>query len=228
LPKEGDTVTAGTRSNIWTGEWYRRTIEAEKVRLRTPNVVLVPVSYFIDSTWLDKLGKNSATPIIGSLLNFTLEVLASDDSKKLLGFYPDISLTKAQKADPEVKVFLQKLWYYVTEKLVDGIAKVYEEGGKTFTDSEGLEWRIVPVIAFVVTDRGEAAWLKGLLEGWNMRMPCHICKVLFTECDKVTLPGQVAYRMADETTEDVKRWAADLRSATSHSHHASNAFVLYL
>jgi hypothetical protein len=51
-----------------------------------------PLMLFIDSTTLDKNGKNTATPILATLLIFTMAVLKMDISKVLLGYLPKCDL----------------------------------------------------------------------------------------------------------------------------------------
>lgn len=91
-----------TISNIFSGDWYKRTLVQEQKRLGDPFVRLLAVELFIDATNLDKLSRNTATPIIVTLLNFTLDVLHSDASKKLIGFFPDVPVTKEQWDNDEV------------------------------------------------------------------------------------------------------------------------------
>lgn len=190
-------------SNIWTGDWYKRTIAAEQLRLGHPRVRLLPVVIFIDGTALDKLARKNATPLIMSLLNFTQEVLAMDFSKKLVGFYPDIELSSEQKQNPEVRDFLRQLHHAVTASFLDDVVAVYEKGGIEFVDSAGTLWNLVPVLTFMVTDTAQARIEKGVYESWSSRMPCHICLVLHRNLDRLFLPGQLEYRVADVETQAI-------------------------
>lgn len=194
-------------SNIWTGNWYKRTISAEQDRLGHPYVRLLPVTIFVDGTNLDKLGRNNATPIIMSLLNFSQEVIAGDASKKLVGFYPDIDLSKEQRQDPAVKEFIRKLNDDVTSSFLEEVAESYTEGGLEFKDTAGITWNLVPVLVFMTTDTKEARAQKGVYESYCCRMPCHICKVLFDDCDVPIAPDDIQYRGGDEATRASSRLA---------------------
>jgi len=143
---------------------------------------------------------------IGSLLNYSLEVMNSDASKKLVGYYPDVHLSGAQKSKQAVKDFLRKLDAHVTRTFVRGIADLYDAGGYPFTDSQGVEWQFVPVLAFVAADMEEARYIKGLKQAWNMRMPCHLCVCPFVNADKIVEPRDMEYRDGDELAELVREY----------------------
>jgi len=196
---------------VWTGAWYHRTLRKERVRLGTNNVKLLVVSLFIDETHLDNLGRTCAVPIMSTLLNYTLEILASDKSKKLWGFYPDVHLSNTQQQDPAVKKFMRELNSHVTDTFIKEMADLYQAGGRPFVDSEGAEWQIVPVLSFVVADMKEARVMKGVYNTWKCIMPCHMCEITFNECDHILEPADIAYRGGDEMTEDIKRWLEEIR-----------------
>jgi len=40
----------------------------------------------------------------------------------------------------------------------------------------------------------EARFLKGLMEGSTQRMPCHLCTVLYKDCNKYISPDDIEYR----------------------------------
>ena len=154
-------------------------MEAERQRLGTKNVRLLVLTTFTDGTNLDKLGRNVATPILLSLLNFTQEVLSSGVSKKILGYYPGVPLSKEEKDNAQVKDFVRAVHDYVTSLWVKDLAALYDEGGLTWVDHAGVEYHLVPVLAFTTTDVEAARWLKGLREGWNVAVPCHLCTASF-------------------------------------------------
>lgn len=154
------TGEADIISNIWTSEWYKETLQAEQVRLGTPNVLLLPVTGFLDGTNLNSFTNNSAMPFLVSLLNYTLECLAADASKKVYGFYPDLSfLSKAQKQRRDVQKWVKELESFVASTFVEGIREVYETG-LSWTDSKGVQYTVVPLVPFLIADTGEAFWMK--------------------------------------------------------------------
>jgi len=159
---------------------------------------------FIDGTALDKLGKNMATPIIASLFNFTMEVLHSDFSKKLMGFFPDVEVTKEQYEKESVKHALREMNMFVLQKIVDMMIEVYEAGGERFTDSTGTTWHIVPLLCLITTDMVEARALKGLFESTRQNMPCHLCTVLYKDCDEYINPEELEYRSGSYARHIVK------------------------
>jgi len=144
--------------------------------LGTANVALLPIALFIDKTNLDKLGRTKACPIILSLLNYVQDVIAGDASKKILGYYPDVHLSKEQRSKKQFKAMLKDLYDYVTEKMLDGFVDLYNEGGIQWQDQRGETWNLVPVLAFVATDMEEAMWMKGVYSGRESQMPCHLCE----------------------------------------------------
>lgn len=181
-------------SNIWTGDWYRRTLQAEKLRLLNKNVRLLPVALFVDKTNLDKLGRTQACPITAALLNYVQDVVAADSSKKLFGYYPDVKLTKEQKKMPAVKKMLKDLYHHVTDKMLDGLVELYDAGGVQWADSSGEVWHLVPVVAFVATDVQEAQWMKGVYQGASCRLPCHLCELPYDLFDVVIPNHGLIYR----------------------------------
>jgi hypothetical protein len=154
------------------------------------------VVLFIDGTCLDKLGRNTATPIVASLFNYTMEVLHSDISKKLMGFFPDVLVTKEQNESKEVKYALKQMQMFVLQKMVDMMREEYDKGGELFTDSLGIEWHIVPLLCLISTDMKEARSLKCMFEAYNQNMPCNLCTVLYKDCDKYMDPQDLDYRSA--------------------------------
>jgi len=203
------TGDEGDISNVWTGDWYKRTMEAEILRLKSPYVRLLGVSLFIDKTHLDVLGRNTACPIMVALLNFTLEVLASDWSKKIAGFFPDVHLTDSQKRDPKIKAFMSDLYFYVTKCFLDGLNKMYDDGGMQWTDASGTVWRFVPVLSFIATDMEEAKRIKALYKGYQCNRPCHLCNVTFRRCDRV--PAVLEYRKASAMIRLIKQFKRETR-----------------
>jgi len=137
------------------------------------------------------------------LLNFTQEKLASDASKKLYGFYPDVHITKEQKQNKAVQQFLRDLHFAVTESYLEGIVKYYEQGGMQWGDSQGIVWNLVPVIAFMTTDMKEAKMQKGLYQGWNCRLPCHLCLITYDDCDNTPSADDLQYRKQDDIVKNV-------------------------
>ena len=208
-----DTRTGGEVpiSNIWTGAWYERTIAQEKMRLGTPNIRLLVVTMFIDNTALDQLGRNKACPIIVSLLNYTQEVIAMDKFKKLLGFYPDVRLTNQQKNDAAIVEFLRDLNYYVTEKFVDQLNQMYEEGGIPWVDTSGQRWQFVPVMAFLTTDMDEAKYQKGLYKGHSANMPCMMCENTYRDGGVFILPKDLKYRDGYRMATKIEEWREAIR-----------------
>ena len=192
-----------TTSNVWTGAWCERSLKQEQARLQTPFVRLLVVVLFTDGTNLDKLSKKNARPTVVSLLNFTLEVLQGDKSKKLLGFFPDLQYTSEQWEDDDFKNEVRKLNFYVLDQLVAVIAQVYQAGGEIFTDSAGVTWHLVPLVAFTATDTKEARALKGTLESASQRVPCNLCVVTKDRCDQFVHPDDLEYRCQQDTVETV-------------------------
>jgi len=188
-------------TNIWTGDWYKRTIEQEKIMLGHPYVRLLVNCVFIDGTAVNRQGSQEATPIIQALLNYTQEQLASDASKKLYGFYPDVKCTKEQKQNKDVDTFLRQLHSAVTTSYLEGIVEYYEKGGMQWQDSRGITWNLVPVIAFMTTDMKEARAQKGVYQAWKCRMPCNLCTMSFEEVDSTPEPGDLVYRKQTETLQ---------------------------
>jgi hypothetical protein len=156
---------------------------------------------FIDGTLVNHQGSQEATPIIQALLNYTQEQLASDASKKLYGFYPDVKPTKEQKQDKEVAAFLRQLQSAVTTSYLEGIVEYYEKGGMEWQDSTGIIWNLVPVIAFMTTDMKEARAQKGLYQAWKCRMPCNLCTMSFEEVDLTPLPEELEYRSQQDVSK---------------------------
>ena len=188
-------------SNVYTGARHRRTLDREKARLGTPFVKLVVVVLFVDGTNLDKLSRVTARPVVVSLLNFTHEVLQSDASKKLVGFFPGVHYSSEQWEDEAFKTAIREMNFYVIKQLVDQFKSLYDYGGETFTDSAGVLWKLVPVVAFTATDTKEARALKGVVEAANQNMPCNTCTVVYADCDTFTDPDDLNYRLADPTVE---------------------------
>jgi len=143
-------------------------------------------------------GSKEAVPIIQALLNYTQEQLASDASKKLYGFYPDIQLSKEQRQDKSVAAFLRDLHSAVTNSYLEGIVEYYNKGGMEWQDSTGIVRNLVPVIAFLTTDMKEARAQKGLFQAWKCRMPCHMCTVAFEETDTTFFCEDASYRNQSE------------------------------
>jgi hypothetical protein len=139
-----------------------------------------------------------------TLLNFTLEVLASDWSKKIAGFFPDVHLTDRQKKSSQIKAFLRDLYFYVTQCFVEGLNELYDAGGIEWMDSDGVVWHMVPVMSFVATDMEEAWRIKALYKGTNCNRPCHLCTIRYKDCDKV--PEELHYRKAGKMIRLIKRF----------------------
>lgn len=167
------------------------------------------LSIFIDKTHLDVLGRNVACPILVTLLNFTLEVLASDYSKKLAGYFPDVRLTDAQKKNPKIKTFMRDLYFYVTQCYLDDLQELYDEGGLQWMDSSGEVWNFVPVLSFVATDMEEAKNIKGVYKGYEGNEPCHLCNVKFAVTDEI--PDKLVYRNGAKTLWLIKRFNRERR-----------------
>jgi hypothetical protein len=199
----------GDISNVWTADWHKRTLKAEMLRLQSPNVRLLVVSLFIDKTHLDVLGRNTACPILVTLLNFTLEVLASDGSKKLAGFFPDVHLTDAQKRNSKILLFMRDLYFYVSKCFIDGLNAMYDEGGIEWIDTSGEVWHLVPVLSFISTDLEEAKKIKGLYKGPTANRPCQNCTITYAECDKV--PDELHYRNAEDLIGKIKQYQNEKR-----------------
>lgn len=68
-------------------------------------VKVLIVLLFMDDTNLDKNSRTSAKPLMATLGNYSLEVLARDDCRNLVGLFPDLRLTKTQKALPEYELY---------------------------------------------------------------------------------------------------------------------------
>ena len=211
-------------SNIWTSDWHRETLELERIRLGTPNVLILPVTGFLDGTNLNTFAANSAMPFLISLLNYTLECLGADDSKKVFGFYPDLGfLSKAQKARKDVQKWMKDLDAYVAGKFVDSISEVYTTG-IPWTDSKGVEYIVVPVVPFLVADMGEAFWMKGVRDNYRAIRPCHLCTVNYVDTHRVIKHHLLVYRDGDKATRRIKKWIRIRRSVcdsrTSEGSHS--------
>jgi len=199
-------------TNIWTGDWYKRTLRAEKERLGHQHVRLLVNCVFVDGTQVNRQGSREAVPIIQALLNYTQEQLASDASKKLYGFYPDVHLSKEQKQDKDIQEFMRDLHGAVTTSYLDGILELYEQGGMRWGDSTGVVWHLVPVIAFMATDMKEARMQKGLYNAWNCKMPCNLCLWPFEAADVPLSPEEMEYWSQDDVLSAVD----ELDQATRH------------
>lgn len=93
---------------------------------------------------------------------------------------------------------------YVLEVLVDMIRASYENGYRTFVDSKGVEWKLVPVLCLIATDMKEARSLKSLLESARQRMPCHLCTVLYEHCGDMISVDDIEYRCGERSKAEVK------------------------
>jgi hypothetical protein len=202
LLTEGEDVI----SNIWTGEWYQKTLEAERLRFGTPHILLLPVTGFLDGASLNSFGSTSAMPLMISLLNYTLEWLAADDSKKVYGFYPDLSfISKAQKKKKDVQKWVKELESFVASKFVEGIKKAYETG-IPWVDSKGVEYTLVPVVPFLIADMGEAPWMKGVRDSYKAKRPCHLCLINFGDAHRVIKRMFLRYRSGKKATVRIRKW----------------------
>lgn len=179
------------------------------MRLQSSNVRLLVLSIFIDKTHLDVLGRNIACPILVTLLNFTIEVLASDWSKKLAGYFPDVRLTDAQKKSPKIRKFMRDLYFYVTKCYLDDLQELYDKGGWEWMDSSGGVWNFVPVLSFVATDMEEGQHIKGVFKGYQANEPCHLCNVKYGVADEI--PDKLVYRNGAKTLRLIKRFNSEKR-----------------
>ena len=193
-------------SNVWTGAWAKRTTLFEQQRLQTPNVRLLVITLFVDKTALDALGRNTACPMMMTLLNYTMDLLVQDNSKKVAFFYPDMYLTKEQRKDKAVKRFMRGVYNWVTEKFMEELLKLYNRGGFEFVTPDGEVYYLVPVVAFAVTDMEEAKQIKGLYQGYNARMPCILCKVKFGHANIAFYSDELELRNAKEDARLINRY----------------------
>lgn len=164
------------------------------------------MSLFVDKTALDALGRNTACPMMMTLLNFTMDYLAKDVSKRVAFFYPDLYLTKQQRKDKNIKKFVRALYNYATERFLEDLVKLYDRGGFEYVTPEGEVFFLVPVIAFVVTDMEEAKKIKGLYQGYNARMPCMLCTNLYEHANLAFHPDELTLRDAEEDSRLVNRF----------------------
>lgn len=69
------------------------------------DVKVLIVVLFMDDTNLDKNSRTSAKPLMATLGNYSFPILARDDCRSLVGLFPDLRLTKTQKALPEYELY---------------------------------------------------------------------------------------------------------------------------
>ena len=123
-PPDADKV-----GGVHTGHWHTRTLQSEKLRTGPPNVRLLCLQVFVDGTNLDSVSRNTATPTVVGLLNWDFSVLRSDAGKKLVGFFPDIKTTKAQRKKKGLRKWIRQVNSLVLKKFVGEIKKVCDAGG---------------------------------------------------------------------------------------------------
>lgn len=102
-------------------DWMRNNLEKERLRLPDRRVKLLPVMLFIDATTLDKFGKHTATPILATLLIFSLAVLKMDISKTLLGFIPKCELHGAERTGARAVIWMRDMYMRCIAILVQQI-----------------------------------------------------------------------------------------------------------
>jgi len=164
------------------------------------------VSIFVDKTALDSLARNTACPMMITLLNYTMDSLVSDVSKKVAFFNPELYLTVEQRSNPDIKKFMRALYNYATEKFLDAFVKLYNRGGFEFINPEGGTYMFVPVLAFAVTDMEEAKKLKELYQGYRARTPCHLCRVTFKNAGAAMRVEEFKFRQGSEDQVLVNRY----------------------
>lgn len=135
------------------------------------------------------------------LLNWSLDILASDQGKKLIGFFPDVKLTKSQKKINGMKDWMRELQSFVVQKFVEDLNVLYEKGGMLWEDCFGDEWHFVPVLAFIPTDMAEAWAMKGTFRSSRCSMPCHMCTVRWKNFDRVVHFEELELRDAEASDQ---------------------------
>ena len=201
------SVTGG----IQTGKWYKRTLQAEKIRAGSGHVRLLVLCLFTDGTNLDRLSRNSATPIVVALLNWATHVLKGGAGKKLAGFFPDIKLTSAHRKNDKIKAWVRRVNSAVTGSFLTDVQKLYDEGGLEWSDYKGEVWHFVPVVAFVATDVKEAWTVKGLVQASKCNVPCTLCTLPWKDFDKVLDSRHLQLRSASQTVALVERCQEKIR-----------------
>ena len=109
-----------------TGRWW-----VESAKLVPEDVVIVPLIFFTDGTWLSKNGAQNAQPVALTIGNFPLAVMNKHAAKRTVCYLPQIRANKIQRKKQQYKDMVREVYHGMWYAILGSVRRAQEEGGFT-------------------------------------------------------------------------------------------------